>query len=85
MAWMARVASDIIASDDNRLMVSIEFFDDAAPTEVLHRRTWTLDVGTTTGQLQSAVLREGQAARAAAAGAAAARQAVPAGTTVAIP
>lgn len=96
MAWRARVADNIIATQDGLLLISVQYYDDAdpansnvsptvPPTVVLWFKAWTLPIGTSTAQLQAAVIQEGQKARSWKTFETAARASVPLGTTVAIP
>lgn len=96
MAWKARVAQDIGVTAEGLLSVVIEYFDDAdpananvsvsvPPTKVLWAKAWDLPINTTTAQLQTAVVQEGQKARAWVAARDGARTAVPAGTSVSVP
>lgn len=99
MAWRAWVASNVEATPDGQLWVTIHYYDDAdpananvsigpplvAPVNVLWLRSWSLPIGSTTAQLRAAVVAEGQRARDWVAARDSARVAVPAGTTVAIP
>lgn len=90
------MASDIAATQEGLLQVSIQYYDDAdplnsgvsstvPPTAVMWEKAWSLPIGTTTAQLQAAVVREGQKARDWKQSEAAARVAVPIGTSIAIP
>lgn len=81
----ARVANDIALSSDLSYLVSVEYFDSAAPGTVLWRENFTVPIGATTAQLQAVVTTRGQAIRAAFAAQAAARVAVPNQTVVTVP
>jgi hypothetical protein len=81
----ARVVGDIDVTNELAYFLTVEFFDSAAPATVLWSEPMTVPIGATTAQLQAKVIERGQAVRAALATQAAARAAVPAGTTVTVP
>lgn len=81
----ARVAADITLSSDLAYIVTIEYFDSANAAAVLWREIFTVPIGATTGQLQTAVVDRGQAIRAALAAQSGAQAAVPSGTVVTVP
>lgn len=82
----ARVASDINVNLVTRdYLVPIEFFDATDPLTVLWAETMEISAGATTAQLQAAVIARGQQLRTGLANQAAARVAVPSGTTVTVP
>jgi hypothetical protein len=96
MAWRARTAQPIGVTADGLLSIVVQYYDDTdptnstvsttvAPTTVLWAQAWNLPINATTGQLQAAVVAEGQKARAWVAARDAARASVPVGTNIAIP
>lgn len=99
MAWRAYVAQDIFATQAGLLEVTIWYYDDAdpanagvtagpppvPPTNIVWAKTWDLPIGTTTAQLQAAVIQEGQKARSWKQAEATADVSVPRGTNITIP
>lgn len=80
----ARVARDIGLTGNLYFQIVIEYFDSAAPTVTLWPDTFTVPIGTTTAQLQQAVVTRGQEVRSALAALAAAQVAVPNQTVVTV-
>lgn len=81
----ARVATDITLSSDLAYIVTIEYFDSVTPGTVLWREIFTVPLGATTTQLQTAVTTRGQSIRAGLAALAAAQTAVPNQTVITVP
>lgn len=81
----AKVASDISLSASLYYVVSIQYFDNAAPTVILWAETFVVPRSTSTAELQAMVVKRGQEIRAAFADQEAARTAVPNGTTITVP
>lgn len=81
----AKVSTDVGLSGALNYVVSIDYFDSAAPTVVLWQEVFNLPSQTSTAQLQALVISRGQVIRDALAALAAARIAVPNGTTVTVP
>lgn len=96
MAWRARTAQPIGVTAAGLLSIAVDYYDDAdplnanvsttiPPTTILWSQAWDLPIGTTTGQLQAAVVAEGQKARAWITARDNARAAVPVGTNIPVP
>ncbi len=81
----ARVREDIGLTGGLSYLVLVDFFDSADPNTVLWTETFELPLTSTTTQLSNRVVERGQTIRAALAALAAARAAVPSGTTVTVP
>lgn len=81
----ARVSDDIGVTVDMQYVISVEFFDAAAPAVVLWAEQFKMPVGTTQAQLQARMVTRGQEIRASFAARDAARVAVPVGTTITVP
>lgn len=85
----AQVTNDISieATSGNgfNYVVQVSFFDSAAPTTILWTETFHLPIGSTTAQLQAAVVAKGNEVRTVLAQQAAARVAVPVNTTITVP
>jgi hypothetical protein len=81
----ARVADPIGVTVDLQYVVSIEYFDSADSATVLWKESLIVPLGATTAQLQAQVVARGKDIRDAFAAQAAARIAVPQGTTVTVP
>lgn len=81
----AKVSTDIGLSGALNYVVSVDYFDIAAPSTILWQEVFNLPSATSTTQLQALVVSRGQVVRDALAALAAARVAVPNGTTVTVP
>jgi hypothetical protein len=85
MAWFATVDKEIGADNALDRLMSVTFFDDAAPDVPISRKTYTTADFDSIAELHAAVVADGQDARARWLKAEAARTQVPVGTTVPIP
>lgn len=85
MAWFAKIAGEIAADNAVDRLMSVVFYDDAAPNVPLWRKTYSTDEVSSVADFRAAVIAEGQAARARWVKAQAARTQVPIGSTIPIP
>jgi hypothetical protein len=85
MAWFAKIAEEIVADNAVDRLMSIVFYDDAAPTVPLWHKTYSTSEVASLADLRAAVIADGQAARARWLKMQAARSQLPVGATVAIP
>lgn len=81
MAWKAKMTGPVQPAGTN-LGLSVVYYDDQQPTEILHAQSFTFPVSWTSTDMADAIRAEGQAARASAARAAALNAQFPVATTV---
>jgi hypothetical protein len=81
MAWKARLAQEIAAAGD-KVFAQIEYYDDGAPSTVLHTESFSFPPNWSNGDMQGAIQTRGQTARTAQARAAVLAAAFPQATTV---
>lgn len=85
MALHARTAAPLLFGNDLRVQILVEYYDDADPNTVLHRKEWSVPPETTSAQLSTMVVNYGKSARAAFTQWQALSLAIPQGTDVAVP
>lgn len=81
MAWKARLTQDIRYAGD-KVVAEIEFYDDQAPSTVLHTETFAFPPKWSNGTMQTAIQVRGAAVRTASTRAATMAAAFPPATTV---
>lgn len=86
MAWQASVSSPTtIPSDPDNIYVTVNYYDDVTPANILYTRTFRFTSTTSKAEAQTAIIAAGQSARTTYNRVTTLSAQIPNGTVIAIP